>query len=100
LRPDKTFAWEVEALHDGDTIAKAPAPPAPEARFAILPNEKREGLGKLRQKFGRSHFVMGLADAEAGLLQPAREEFEALARENPSSDLPRKMLASLTTSQP
>ncbi|MGH8164664.1 MAG: hypothetical protein ACREP1_10055, partial [Rhodanobacteraceae bacterium] len=72
------------------------APPAPEARFAILPNDKRAALEKLRAKFGSSHLLMGVAYAEAGLVAEARAEFEALAEENPQSALPKKLLAGLT----
>jgi hypothetical protein len=78
-------------------IAKAPTPPAPGARFAILPNEKREMLEKLRKKFGTSHLLMGVAYAEVGLVPEARAEFQALVQENPQSVLPRKLLAGLTT---
>lgn len=95
LTPNETYEWEVEAIRDGEMIAKAPAPPQPEARFALLPNEKREELAKLRKAFGSSHLVMGLAYAQAGLVEQARAEFDALARENPQSELPKKLLASL-----
>ena len=54
-----------DPLGNDPIISSSPAA-APEARFAVLPNDKREGLGKLRQKFGRSHIVTGLANAEAG----------------------------------
>src|SRR5262249_19069513 len=100
LRPGQSYEWEVEALRDGAMIAKAPAPPAAEARFSILPNEKRNTMAKMQEKFGRSHLVMGLIYAEAGLVDQARTEFESLARENPESELPKKMLASLTNPRP
>ena len=100
LAPGATYEWEVEALRDGELIAKAPAPPEPEARFAILPNDKREELERLRATFGRSHLVMGLGYEKAGLIPQARQEFEALARENPKSDLPRKLIAGLTGQRP
>ncbi|HEY2801924.1 MAG TPA: hypothetical protein VGI85_15135 [Chthoniobacterales bacterium] len=97
LQPNESYEWEVEALHNGEMIAKAPTPPAPGARFAILPNEKREMLEKLRKKFGTSHLLMGVAYAEVGLVPEARAEFQALVQENPQSVLPRKLLAGLTT---
>jgi len=96
LRPNEIYNWEVEALRDDAMIGKAPAPPEPEARFAVLSDDRRAELAKLRAQFGRSHFVMGLAYAKAGLLAPARAEFEALARENPKNDLANKLLSSLT----
>ena len=53
-------------------------------------------LKNLRESFGSSHLVMGVAYAKAGLLVRARAEFQALARENPGSELPKKLLASVT----
>jgi len=44
--------------------------------------------------------VMGEAYAQFGLVEQAREEFESLAQENPRSELPRKMIASLTNPAP
>ncbi len=99
LQANEIYEWQVEALRDGQMMTKAPAPPAPEARFAILPNEKRKELETLRATFGQSHLVMGLACARAGLLAQARSEFDALAQENPESELPKKFLTSLTNTQ-
>lgn len=99
LVPNETYDWEVEVLRDGEMIAKAPAPPEPEARFTVLPNDKREELEKLRQEYGRSHLVLGLVYAKAGLLPQARAEFEKLAQENPGNDLPKRLLEGLTHSR-
>ena len=68
LLPNETYEWEVEALRDGNLLAKAPAPPEPEARFATLPNDGEKRLKNLRESFGSSHLVMGVAYAKAGLL--------------------------------
>jgi hypothetical protein len=99
-KPKDEYEWEVEALRDEQIIAKTPAPPAAEARFAILPNDQREQLEKLRAKFGHAHLLMGVAYAQFGLVEQAREEFESLAQENPRSEWPRKMIASLTNPAP
>lgn len=96
LQPNEIYEREIEAVRDGEMVAKAPAPPEPEARFAVLPNEKLAKVRRLREQFGRSHLLMGLAYARAGLVSEARTEFEKLARENPQSELPRQLLARLT----
>ena len=96
LSPNETYEWEVEALRDGELLAKAPAPPEPEARFRVLDPAARSALDQQRAKFGSSHLVMGLAYAKAGLVAEARSEFEQLAKENPESPLPQKLLAGLT----
>ncbi|HEV8423189.1 MAG TPA: hypothetical protein VGQ40_07580 [Chthoniobacterales bacterium] len=100
LRADETYEWEVEALRGGEMMAKAPAPPEPEARFAVLPNDKRDDLEKLRAKFGRSHLIMGLAYARTGLLAQAQSEFEQLTKENPQSELAKNLRASLANAHP
>jgi hypothetical protein len=97
LLPNEVYEWEVEALRDGELLAKAPAPPEPEARFRVLDSATRARLEEQRRKFGGSHLVMGLLYAKAGLLAEARTEFEKLARENPQSELPGKLLTGLTT---
>jgi hypothetical protein len=96
LSPNETYEWEVEALKDGETLAKSPAPPEPEARFRVLDAASRIALQQVREKWGASHLVMGLAYARAGLVAEARREFEELARENPRSPLPKNLLADLT----
>jgi hypothetical protein len=96
LSPNETYEWEVEALKDGETLAKSPAPPEPEARFRVLDAASRIALQQVREKWGASHLVMGLAYARTGLVAEARREFEELARENPRSPLPKNLLADLT----
>ncbi len=96
LQPNETYEWEVQAFRGDELLAQAPAPPAPEARFRVLAAATRSELQQARQKWGASHLLMGLADARAGLVAEARDEFEALARANPQSKLPAELLASLT----
>ena len=96
LSPNETYEWEVEALRDGELLTKAPAPPEPEARFRVLDAVTMSALAEERAKFGSSHLIMGLTYAKAGLVPEARGEFEQLARENPQSPLPKKLLAGLT----
>ena len=93
LSPNETYEWEVEALKDGETLAKSPAPPEPEARFRVLDAASRSELQQVREKWGVSHLVMGLAYARVGLVAEARHEFQELARENPQTPLPKNLLA-------
>jgi hypothetical protein len=39
-----------------------------------------------------SHLALGVFYAQEGMLQAAMDQFEQLIKENPSSDLPRKLL--------
>lgn len=96
LLPNETYEWEVEALRDGEVIAKAPSPPEPEARFRVLDAAIQKSLKQLRAKSGGSHLLMGLAYAHAGMRADAQREFEELAHENPNSPLPKNLITSLT----
>ena len=96
LQPGEVYEWEVEALRADELIAKTPAPPESEARFAILPNDQQKELQRLRMELGKSHLLLGLAYARAGLVPEARSEFQQLVQENPRSQLPKSLLASLT----
>lgn len=100
LSPNETYEWEVEALRDGKLLAKAPAPPEPEARFRVLDPAGRAALEEQRAKFSGSHLVMGLAYAKAGLVAEARNEFEQLEKENPENPVPKKLLDGLTNQLP
>jgi hypothetical protein len=76
-------------------VIKAPARPAPEARFKILNAHKAAEIEAARSRHPVSHLLLGTLYAEAGMLGEALNEFEALANENPRSDLPRKLAAKI-----
>jgi len=86
LQPNESSKSEAESLRERKPMTKPSA----------LPEDQRKELEMLRAKFGRSHLVMGLAYARAGLLTEARSEFEQLAAENPGSPLAQRLRASLT----
>lgn len=96
--PDKplprgiTCLWKVTAVLNGKELI-APLPPAPEARFKVLEEEKTAELADLRKS--GSHLLLGLAYADSGLVSEARSEFEILVRQNPDSQLSKALLQSL-----
>ena len=97
LPSGEVYQWEVQALRDDQVIANTPAPPQPEARFRILPEAAVAELQEVKRASGDSHFVMGVANARAGLVDEALENFRALAAENPDSPLLRQLIAQLET---
>jgi hypothetical protein len=88
-----TYAWQVTAFTDGGTETTSPAPPAPEARFAVVDETNAQTIERLSQT--HSHLAMGIAYAEAGATAEARRELEALAAENQNSDAAARLLQSL-----
>ncbi|MDQ6808942.1 MAG: hypothetical protein M3Z64_05880 [Verrucomicrobiota bacterium] len=95
LRDGETYEWEIEALKGEQVLAKAPEPPQPEARFAVISNAKRAELEQIRTRSRGSHLALGVANAEAGLFDDAAAEFHALAQENPKSTVPNQLLGEI-----
>ncbi|MEO8520235.1 MAG: hypothetical protein ABI603_02665 [Acidobacteriota bacterium] len=85
-----TYEWQVEAAAGGsDRIA--PLPPDPPAAFAVLSADAAARLAAAPD----SHLVRGILYANAGVLDAARRELEALAAQNPGSDTVRQWLADI-----
>ncbi len=95
LAAGQSYEWEVEALKGEKMLAKAPEPPQPEARFAIISQAQRIELERATNDAQGSHLVAGMAEAQAGLLDDANAEFLELAKENPDSEIPRRLIQQL-----
>ena len=95
LPSGEVYQWEVQALHEGQVIANTPAPPQPEARFRVLAEAAVAELEEAKRASGGSEFVMGVANARAGLVDDALQNFRALAKQNPDSALVKQLIAQL-----
>jgi len=87
----KVYGWQVKAKKEGEEMT-APRPPAPQAKFRIVDQGKAKELEKARRAYPRSHLVLGLLYAEAGLLTEAEQELRALEKANPESEIARSLL--------
>src|SRR6185369_7579095 len=85
------YSWQVKAVQNGREFI-APRPPAPQATFRVLDESTSNALEQLRGTSRSSHLIMGLADADAGLLDEAEREFRALQNENPGDAIVRGLL--------
>lgn len=85
------YSWQVKAMKDGQEVL-SPRPPAPQAKFRILDEAKTNELAKALRTYGKSHLTIGLLYAEAGLLREAEDEFRALQKANPDSEIARNLL--------
>jgi hypothetical protein len=92
LKAGATYEWEIEALRGEQVLAKAPEPPQPEARFAVISDAKRLELEQIQEGARGSHLVSGVAAVQAGLLDDAVAEFDELAKENPESEIPKRLI--------
>jgi hypothetical protein len=84
LKPGVTYQWQVTA-DTPDGAVRAPAPPAPDARFRVIDPAAGKTLDRDLARAGASQLVKGLLLAQAGVLDEAEEAFEALRAANPDS---------------
>jgi hypothetical protein len=94
LTRGRTYVWQVRALKDGREVV-APPPAGSKVKFRVLEQAKVEEVERVRRSHSKSHLVMGLVYAEAGLINEAVREFDALLRNNPNSPIARKLRQSL-----
>jgi hypothetical protein len=84
LKPGRMYLWQVAAQTSHGRVT-VPAPPEPEARFEVAARELLADVERRRSAAPGSHLVGGLVLVEAGLLDDAEVELDALAAENPGS---------------
>ncbi|MCM3901452.1 MAG: zf-HC2 domain-containing protein [Pyrinomonadaceae bacterium] len=94
LKRGEIYSWQVKAIKDGQEF-RSPRPPATQAKFRILDQRKANELTQAQGAYGSSHLTLGLLYAEAGLLDQAEKEFQALQKANPDSELVRRLLSQL-----
>ena len=75
LQRGKVYLWQVTAIKGTEQVV-APAPPAPEAKFAIVDLPTANELFDIESASLGDHFILGRAYARAGLLDEAEEEFQ------------------------
>ena len=95
LARGKIYSWQVKAIRGVQDFI-APRPPAPQAKFRILDKAAADEIARARRDYASSHLLLGLLYARAGLLTEAEQEFRALQKDNPDSDAPRKLIASVS----
>ena len=87
--PEKSLAqgvyrWQVTAQTQGRT-RRAPVPPAGEARFRVAPAEVVSMMDRARHEHPRNHLLLAVLLAEAGALDDAAAEVDALAATDPAT---------------
>ena len=91
LKRGNVYQWQVTATVDGEKI-KSPVQPAGPAKFKIVDAAKAAEIDRVRKAHPNQHLTLGVLFAEAGLIDDAVREFEQLAKANPNSELPKKLL--------
>lgn len=63
--------------------------------FRVLSDEEADTVYYVTKHFPDSHFIKGTAFERCGLYEEALAEFRALEKQNPGSELARRMATSL-----
>jgi hypothetical protein len=92
LKPGVTYQWQVTA-DSPEGLVRAPAPPAPDARFRVIDAAAGKTLDRDLARAGSSQLMKGLLLAQAGVLDEAEEAFVALQAANPDSKRVADLLA-------
>jgi hypothetical protein len=90
LARGRTYQWQVTAYRGQEEIA-SPSRPAPEAKFKVVDRSHYSDIEKARRSGSR--LLLGVAYANAGLLDDAEREFESLLKSNPDSEVVKRHLA-------
>ena len=91
LQTGNVYSWEVTAMRNNQEVT-SPVAPAPRAQFKIVDVEHLNEIASVRKQRPRSHLVLGVLYARAGLLAEAEREFRALLNDNPQSKAAKKLL--------
>lgn len=94
LERGRIYSWQVRATRKGDEVLMPP-PAAAEAKFRVVDAAKAEELAQIRRSSPRSHLMLGLAYANAGLLEDSARELRKLVAANPKSLVARSLLQSV-----
>ena len=90
--------WQVAAVKDGQEF-KSPSRPAPDARFKIVGGQEFADIQLAKRQFPKARLLLGVLYAEAGLLDDAAREFEALRKQNPNSGEARLLLQRINSAR-
>lgn len=99
LSRGKTYSWQVKANRDGEEIT-SPRPPAPQAKFRVLDDKTASDLARAEKTYASSHLTLALLYAEAGLIAESEQQLRLLLKQNPDSDLARKLLRQVQAQRP
>ena len=92
------YRWQVTAMVNGEEV-RSPVRPAPDAKFKVLDAVKADHLADARARYGRSHLLLGILYADAGLMPEAERELQILISKNPDSAAARRLLEKVKASR-
>ena len=96
LKRGSVYNWQVTAIKAGQEI-KSPVRPAPDAKFKVIDAAAANEIEAARRT--GSHLVLGTLYANAGMIAEAERELQILVKQNPRSELARKLLRKVQASK-
>ena len=91
LARGETYQWQVAALRDGQTIDRAPKPPAAEAFFRVLDAGREADLSRVEARAAGYPLILGLAYWRAGITADALDQFHRLSRKHAQSTVAEQL---------
>ena len=95
LKRGQVYQWQVTAMLAGGKSVHAPAPPNPEAKFLVLEQEKAGALARFQAEHPQAHLVLGILDAQSGMLAEGMLELEKIPASDADYALAQKLLKSI-----
>ncbi len=94
LARGRTYTWQV-AMHRGTDTVATPSPPDAPARFHVIDAESSALLQRIQREHPRSHLLLGILDADAGLRGDAIRHLEQVRSDDRDADAARRLLEQL-----
>lgn len=91
LKRGMVYSWQVVAMKNGREIIAPPAT-GTTAQVKILGQAEADEIAQGKKSHPDSHLLLGILYAKAGLLDDARREFTILLKNNPQSDVVKRLL--------
>jgi hypothetical protein len=89
LARGRTYVWQVSAERGGESV-RAPAPPAPLAKFRIVDEGPARRLEAISSSHPDAHLVLGVLYAQAGMSAEAERHLAQVPPTDPHFDVARR----------
>jgi hypothetical protein len=86
LKRGQVYTWTIRAVNKEGELSAV----ASQGKFKIMAEDKLRELNQLKAR--HSHFALGLFYAREGMSAGAEREFHILAKQNPNSVVPKRLL--------
>jgi hypothetical protein len=97
LEPGHTYVWQVSTVLAG--VSKDQHLAVGEGRFKVIAASDAQDIAEAEGETPRSHLVLGVLYAKAGLVDKAERELQLLLKGNPNSKVARNLLAKVRASR-